>query len=915
MEATSSNSTKIVEGSFAIKQADFPDYSEDYLDYIQSIIAKLPENHAQFYNGLSSAGLRALFISKHFYFDQGLNVKELQRALFGLPVDGSIISPEAIVSLLNLFPNQVDAQQLLYRLRTQPIGTVNLVDPTASKDVINRALINHQPWAIEHYCNLNSLPDSMSTEYLLVLTNHGDRSASDRLDEIYNIDIPDVSSLDGAVLQSVIDDLIKKVTPYSYGSPLVLLGNRLAARNFLGLAQSCYFAAARLGSIDGAEYYYNELDGTKPFNEFLDEIVGLSYVGISAKKPLLFFIGMAMDRLVKEERLSNSNRYIKFIELMASYGSVEALSYLVNRNLPLDENRRHQLYLRGADSDNVLLKATSIAMLAGTNRGAGNLVKAKAFYQYALDLFKDEKSDFMLFKKHQINSLYIDMLLGSSDQDDNSKAIKYLDDQAKDGHVVAYLKLGKYFYSQGNMSSALQNFINGSLLGNAECLLLSGIIYKERRAFDYARKCIDQALNSKQLSEENKSKAERYLKEIVRLEENAALKDPEKLERDRLAQELIDEENRLAFRKQDTTRLKAKREVARQAEKARLAEEKEANRLKSEREVARQVEEARLAEEKAFSNRAEEIFRQALVIKNQDEQQALDIFLRISKLGLDSLHVKAMKEAAIILRNQKNFSEALKLFRMVEVLGDSQLSKDASYSVGCLLVNNPNSSSKNDLAYFAFKRAANLGHIKAHYAAAMLLLHQKNIAGISNPLDLSVSFLQTAASLGHVDSLLQLSLVIANATETQKARPELARIYHERYKEAMELPNVDPEKLNHEAQELIQAKRKDDANIVKALEQLDKATDLGHAESAYTAGLMRSGLYWPNFPIAYDHDKAKQSFERGMTMGHKGCKFELALMISKTDRLRSIALLEELLASGDMSVKPYLKAVEHARPA
>ena len=670
-EASSSNSTQVVERSFAIKPDDFPDYSEGYLDYIQSIIHKLPANHAQFYTELSSAGLRALFISKHFYFDQGLNVKELQRALFGLPVDGVIIPPEAIVSLLNLFPNQVNAQQLLYRLRTQPIGTVNLVDLIASKDVINRALVNHQPWAIEHYYDLNSLPDSMSTDYLLVLANHGDRSASDRLDELYNIDIPDVSSLDGTVLQSVIDDLVEKVTPHSYGSPLVLLGDRLAARKFFALAQSCYFAAARLGSIEGAEYYYNELDGTKPFNEFLDEIVGLSHLGVSAKKPLLFFIGMAMGRLVEEEYLSKGDRYVKFVELMASYGSVEALSYLVNSNPPFDENRQNQLYLQGADSQDVLLKATSIAKLAKINRDAGNLVKAKAFYQYALDLFKDEKSDFMVFKKYQINTFYIDMLLNSPDQDDNSKAIKYLDDQARSGNVAAYLKLGKYFHSQGNMSSALQNFINGSLLGNAECLLLSGIIYKERGAFDYARKCIEQALNSKQLSEENNSKATYYLKEIVGLEESAALQDPEKLERNRLGQELIDEENRLLVQKEETykakkaARLKAKEEEARKAEEAHLKAEEERlkakqevarqeeERLKAEQEAARKAEEARLLAEKEFLNKTGEMFEQALVLKEQDAQQALSIFLRISKLGLDSLHIKAMKEAAIILRNQK----------------------------------------------------------------------------------------------------------------------------------------------------------------------------------------------------------------------------------------------------------------------
>ncbi len=981
-EAPSSSSIELIQRSVSIKPADFPDYSQDYLGYIQSIIAKLPENHAKFYTSLSNEGFRSLFRCKYFYFDQGLNVGVLQRALFGSPVNGSIIPPEAIVSLLDLFPNQESAQELLYKLRSQPIGTINLADAEAKENIIRRSVINHQAWAISHYDNLNTLPEDLPVEHLLVLANCGDRNASDMLDELYDISLPNIDNLSVSALQEVIDKLVEKITPLSYGAPLVLLGNKLFAINLLDLARSCYIAAARLGSIEGAESYYNEHDGMT-FDQLIEKVIELSKLGEYTKKTVVFFIERALKDLVKKECFSENKNYLELVELAAKYGSVQALFYLVNGTVVSDE-KKYQLCLRGADSDNATLKVLSLYQLAQFEQRAGNIVKAKVFCERAFILANEEKSDSdILSYRNQLNNFYTDMLLNSPVAEDNLMGVKIADDLAQQGDAMMYLKLGRYFFAQGSISSAIQNFINGSLLGDAECLFLSGVIYKDRGELLQAKKCISQALQSKKLSEQNANRARSSLKEIDKSEKDAALIDPKIKERDALAQQLIEDEAELVQKKKEaarlkaeqeaarqaevarlaaekevarlraeqeaarqaevarlaaekeaarlkaeqeaarqaevarlaaekeTARLKAEQEAARQAEVARLATEKETARLRAEQEAARQAEVARLAAEKEAARQAEdEMFAKALTLKEYNAKQALNMFLDISRLGLDSLHVNAMKEAAIILRNQNNFSESLKLFRMIEILGDSELSRDASYSVGCLLTNN---FSQYDLAYSVFKRASDLGHVKAHYAAAMILLHKKNVAGVNNPLDLSISLLHTAASFGHVDALLQLSYVIANATETEKARPELAIRYLKRYEEALELLNIDPEKLHTEAIKLIQV----DKNTVEGLRKLDRAADLGDAKSAYVAGLIRAGLYWPNFPKAYDHDKALKSFERGVELGDEECKFELALMISKVDKDRSVKLLKELLDSGNLSVAPYLKAVvqKSANPA
>ena len=909
-EAPSSSSIELIQRSVSIKPADFPDYSQDYLGYIQSIIAKLPENHAKFYTSLSNEGFRSLFRCKYFYFDQGLNVGVLQRALFGSPVNGSIIPPEAIVSLLDLFPNQESAQELLYKLRSQPIGTINLADAEAKENIIRRSVINHQAWAISHYDNLNTLPEDLPVEHLLVLANCGDRNASDMLDELYDISLPNIDNLSVSALQEVIDKLVEKITPLSYGAPLVLLGNKLFAINLLDLARSCYIAAARLGSIEGAESYYNEHDGMT-FDQLIEKVIELSKLGEYTKKTVVFFIERALKDLVKKECFSENKNYLELVELAAKYGSVQALFYLVNGTVVSDE-KKYQLCLRGADSDNATLKVLSLYQLAQFEQRAGNIVKAKVFCERAFILANEEKSDSdILSYRNQLNNFYTDMLLNSPVAEDNLMGVKIADDLAQQGDAMMYLKLGRYFFAQGSISSAIQNFINGSLLGDAECLFLSGVIYKDRGELLQAKKCISQALQSKKLSEQNANRARSSLKEIDKSEKDAALIDPKIKERDALAQQLIEDEAELVQKKKEAARLKAEQEAARQAEVARLAAEKETARLRAEQEAARQAEVARLAAEKEAARQAEdEMFAKALTLKEYNAKQALNMFLDISRLGLDSLHVNAMKEAAIILRNQNNFSESLKLFRMIEILGDSELSRDASYSVGCLLTNN---FSQYDLAYSVFKRASDLGHVKAHYAAAMILLHKKNVAGVNNPLDLSISLLQTAASFGHVDALLQLSYVIANATETEKARPELAIRYLKRYEEALELLNIDPEKLHTEAIKLIQV----DKNTVEGLRKLDRAADLGDAKSAYVAGLIRAGLYWPNFPKAYDHDKALKSFERGVELGDEECKFELALMISKVDKDRSVKLLKELLDSGNLSVAPYLKAVvqKSANPA
>ncbi len=933
-EAPSSSSIELIQRSVSIKPADFPDYSQDYLGYIQSIIAKLPENHAKFYTSLSNEGFRSLFRCKYFYFDQGLNVGVLQRALFGSPVNGSIIPPEAIVSLLDLFPNQESAQELLYKLRSQPIGTINLADAEAKENIIRRSVINHQAWAISHYDNLNTLPEDLPVEHLLVLANCGDRNASDMLDELYDISLPNIDNLSVSALQEVIDKLVEKITPLSYGAPLVLLGNKLFAINLLDLARSCYIAAARLGSIEGAESYYNEHDGMT-FDQLIEKVIELSKLGEYTKKTVVFFIERALKDLVKKECFSENKNYLELVELAAKYGSVQALFYLVNGTVVSDE-KKYQLCLRGADSDNATLKVLSLYQLAQFEQRAGNIVKAKVFCERAFILANEEKSDSdILSYRNQLNNFYTDMLLNSPVAEDNLMGVKIADDLAQQGDAMMYLKLGRYFFAQGSISSAIQNFINGSLLGDAECLFLSGVIYKDRGELLQAKKCISQALQSKKLSEQNANRARSSLKEIDKSEKDAALIDPKIKERDALAQQLIEDEAELVQKKKEAARLKAEQEAARQAEVARLAAEKETARLKAEQEAARQAEVARfateketarlraeqeaarqaevarLAAEKEAARQAEdEMFAKALTLKEYNAKQALNMFLDISRLGLDSLHVNAMKEAAIILRNQNNFSESLKLFRMIEILGDSELSRDASYSVGCLLTNN---FSQYDLAYSVFKRASDLGHVKAHYAAAMILLHKKNVAGVNNPLDLSISLLQTAASFGHVDALLQLSYVIANATETEKARPELAIRYLKRYEEALELLNIDSEKLHTEAIKLIQV----DKNTVEGLKKLDRAADLGDAKSAYVAGLIRAGLYWPNFPKAYDHDKALKSFERGVELGDEECKFELALMISKVDKDRSVKLLKELLDSGNLSVAPYLKAVvqKSANPA
>ncbi len=780
--------------------------SADFLKYLETIILALPEEQVGVYRQLPNYGIDVLFHSRFFYFGQSLNIEVLKRALFGVPIDGVAIPTEALLSLLNLYPNQEDAQKLLYDLRANPIGKLNLVDSDQAKNVIDRALRNSHKWAIKHYENLDALPEEMPTGQLLILANHGNRAASDKLDELYEIEIPSLEALSKSEqLQAMIDALVEKVTPYSYGTPLVILGNRLSDLKFGDLAKVCYLAAARLGSIEGAEYYYNELNPLRQsFSEIMDDVITLSMVGLPAKESLLYFVSRGIRRLRDEYSCSNPEKCMEFMRLMAKHGSDDAILFLADRLALPDSDSQLSLLSPCLDSEDDTVKIRAIIKMISLRLKAKDLIGAGVFYNHGYRVLVD-KDDSPFWQNMKLSFLKLQDTIIACKRDDVSRK------------------------SSTSSSSSIS---------------------------------------------------------------------PQDAERVRLAQEQLLREEEDKANTQKNKAVEARK-----------------NKAKRKAEAERMAEAERVAKEKSTST-VEQLFAQAVTFKNgsktqaKDPKKALDLFLRISVAGTSAIHIEATKEASDILMQQGDVSKVLTLQRIIELFGDENSSRTASYVIGHILRDSLKHSPQNDsLAYSAFKRAADLGHVKAQYEAAMTVL-TRNI-NVPNPLDLSLNLLQTAANFGHVDAYAQLYWLVRQGTATQPARPALAAQYLERYRQLAMQP--DSGELHQEALTLIKDAESNRLSIFDTLEKLDRAADLGSAESAYIAGLIRSGLYWPNFPLAYDQIKAQQSFERGAELGDRNSKFELALLLNHIDRDRSIALLEELLASGNTVVKPYLQSIKELK--
>ena len=81
------------------------------------------------------------------------------------------------------------------------------------------------------------------------------------------------------------------------------------------------------------------------------------------------------------------------------------------------------------------------------------------------------------------------------------------------------------------------------------------------------------------------------------------------------------------------------------------------------------------------------------------------------------------------------------------------------------------------------------------------------------------------------------------------------------------------------------------------------------SNAAYTTGLIHAGLHWPNFPNAYDEDKAFLAFQLGAQLGDKDSQFEYALrLFSGTPSQQQEA--ERLLNETGYHTAPYLETLK-----
>jgi TPR repeat protein len=95
-------------------------------------------------------------------------------------------------------------------------------------------------------------------------------------------------------------------------------------------------------------------------------------------------------------------------------------------------------------------------------------------------------------------------------------------------------------------------------------------------------------------------------------------------------------------------------------------------------------------------------------------------------------------------------------------------------------------------------------------------------------------------------------------------------------------------------------------NFAEALKHFEQAAVLGHAESAFNAG-----LYYlqgrPGIPVS--PDDAKRCFSRGAVLGHAPSRTNLALHFYKNDPAQMIELLDSAAQSGDTMADALLDAL------
>ncbi len=399
-----------------------------------------------------------------------------------------------------------------------------------------------------------------------------------------------------------------------------------------------------------------------------------------------------------------------------------------------------------------------------------------------------------------------------------------------------------------------------------------------------------------------------------------AQKEAHKAEKARKAEEARKAEvARLAAIEKEAVRRAAEQE-AHKAEKARKAEE-DAARIAAEIELARIVEQARLVVEIEEARKTEEarkareenritfLLQKASLLMNgspSEQEEALNQFLEISNDGLTPLHAKANLFAAQLLvnKNDKNSTnKALKLLAIAEILGDSKVSRFASYAIGMILKNQllsdtslifpPVKHSHEQMIFTYFNKAAGLGHHKSMYEIGLMLKNGYNDETSGNRLDKALAFFSRAMQLNHLPSAYEAASIIRSGTPTQVPNAQLAD------------------------QIIVKSKI---ISMYQPIQKMIGATisaPIEFSNAAYTAGLIYAGLHWPNFPNAYDDDKAFRAFQLGAQLGHEDSQFEYALrLFSGTPAQQNEAefLLTKLGKVGHHTA-PYLKSLKEKMQA